>query len=1398
MPFTESDLGAFGALTTAIGLTSKGGVNNQDWFGDPVGGTGSTHTNAHGFATILSDDDQRRALEDFVDEVLGPPQGHDDDTARWVPLFQNADPTVTVYAVLEPTGSASSGTVRVGVGLEHTTSGGTAPSVTTRIHVPIAHVPRGTDPRPTGGPNPTWLLLGQVGGRIGIEVEATFTDAAPVPREAYLRGATIGLGIPTGPEDVEFTLALLDLQVPGALTPTTQTLTLDDISEVGPDLVQFLVGLVKAQVDALDANDATYKHIVGLAGMLGLRDGIPNLPTFPVDDVLSRGLPALVGWVESILTDDNALDAWLGELVRLTGGNPHPERNAVSVDVGPCTVTVGLGVAPGTGGHPVLTPWVELDYNTRTGALARAHVDILRADTATSQVSAVPALSAEAVFGVDAGGTALIPGASPHIGSLHVGVALDAQRRPALVLTLHEVALPPTYTAKVVDLSSPDAAVKAASSALTSTLATALGTLGQPGDLLKILLGVDPPGAVDAINVVDLVGDPLGTIRGYYDALTRDTDAMAEAVGALRALIVGVPSAPVSGDGTVETPWRLLLGQDDAVVGLDLWRDGGLLHTALSFDGSLDILDDLQVTAAVRAVLLTVDLTAGHVVFVGQVEASATLRPRGADPATFALAAGLDLSFGGLAITAGWSPAKGFTIVPRGDGLSLDVRTATGVDALAIPMPTIDASGHWTFSPDWADVERLLGHLLRHAGSEILDALADLVGWGLPDASTTRLVLVDLAADPAAALEAWALALALDCASLDRVLRPVAWLLSGGSLSAPLGSGRPESHWRCPAGGIAAAPGLTVWTVPGCPTRVGTNQELTGALSTLGGSLPPPPATIAAALATAGAVLPDLGSLVHGRTHLGDGFVELVSRWTGTDGLVPPPATADDGGSTVLAADHTVTVTTVPGATYAGLVAGARAGRTLSVVADAPSGIVHVGCDPGWFATVPTGQQVDATGATPHRIPAHGDGPWFVLLPTPTSAAADRGDHEGVHAQADRLATALADRLDPVLLVGHGGAGAATLRATALGSVASVVDDVITVGTPWGPLAATSLTTGLGGDALRLLQALLPPEITSVADDLLALGGSPARRGIDLVLRSVQGAALSDLPSALGVTRDLSVRVHALFGRLTTADGEAALAALAANAVEARRQAASALPTGPVQEVHAGIDVPVFDGEVGGLLLGAGAVVDLIAIDRTAPHVRSLREVVVDLRLAVNDGWLVGGPGASQHALECRWLDVAVHVPLDGSAGSTVLTLHEARAYTAYRESWVVTGDATGAAPEVRILLGEVVARMATVPALSSLLTALGLGERLDHRPSKLSGGEQQRVAVARALANRPPLILADEPTGNLDEKTADTVLAEFLKLVRQEGSAALVATHNERLAAKMDRVVRLHEGVLA
>jgi lipoprotein-releasing system ATP-binding protein len=96
------------------------------------------------------------------------------------------------------------------------------------------------------------------------------------------------------------------------------------------------------------------------------------------------------------------------------------------------------------------------------------------------------------------------------------------------------------------------------------------------------------------------------------------------------------------------------------------------------------------------------------------------------------------------------------------------------------------------------------------------------------------------------------------------------------------------------------------------------------------------------------------------------------------------------------------------------------------------------------------------------------------------------------------------------------------------------------------------------------------------------------------------------------------------------------------------------------------------------------------------------------------------------------------------------------------------------------------------------LLARLGLAARLDHRPAKLSGGEQQRVAIARALVNSPGLVLADEPTGNLDPHTADEVFAVLLQLVRDTGTAALIATHNPELAARMDVTYRLTEGRLA
>jgi lipoprotein-releasing system ATP-binding protein len=95
----------------------------------------------------------------------------------------------------------------------------------------------------------------------------------------------------------------------------------------------------------------------------------------------------------------------------------------------------------------------------------------------------------------------------------------------------------------------------------------------------------------------------------------------------------------------------------------------------------------------------------------------------------------------------------------------------------------------------------------------------------------------------------------------------------------------------------------------------------------------------------------------------------------------------------------------------------------------------------------------------------------------------------------------------------------------------------------------------------------------------------------------------------------------------------------------------------------------------------------------------------------------------------------------------------------------------------------------------TALLTGFGLQARLDHLPGKLSGGEQQRVAIARALANAPMVLLADEPTGNLDVATATVVFDELMDIVRRQNVAALIATHNPELAARMDRIVTLENG---
>jgi lipoprotein-releasing system ATP-binding protein len=107
------------------------------------------------------------------------------------------------------------------------------------------------------------------------------------------------------------------------------------------------------------------------------------------------------------------------------------------------------------------------------------------------------------------------------------------------------------------------------------------------------------------------------------------------------------------------------------------------------------------------------------------------------------------------------------------------------------------------------------------------------------------------------------------------------------------------------------------------------------------------------------------------------------------------------------------------------------------------------------------------------------------------------------------------------------------------------------------------------------------------------------------------------------------------------------------------------------------------------------------------------------------------------------------------------------------------------------------VARTAARDKATALLRRVGLGERLSHRPARLSGGEQQRVAIVRALANDPRVLLADEPTGNLDHATGDSVMAALIEMTRATGLAALIATHNLDLARRLDRIVVLEDGKL-
>ncbi|MEM6637493.1 MAG: ABC transporter ATP-binding protein [Pseudomonadota bacterium] len=155
-------------------------------------------------------------------------------------------------------------------------------------------------------------------------------------------------------------------------------------------------------------------------------------------------------------------------------------------------------------------------------------------------------------------------------------------------------------------------------------------------------------------------------------------------------------------------------------------------------------------------------------------------------------------------------------------------------------------------------------------------------------------------------------------------------------------------------------------------------------------------------------------------------------------------------------------------------------------------------------------------------------------------------------------------------------------------------------------------------------------------------------------------------------------------------------------------------------------------------------------------------------------------------------------------AGEDMTGLSDVRRTTARRDRLGFVYQFHHLLPEFSALENVVLPQLAAGRGMAKaearaleLLGRVGVGERAQHRPAALSGGEQQRVAFCRALANEPAVLLADEPTGNLDPDTSDRVFANLLELVHETGLGALIATHNLDLAARMDRVVRLDHGRL-
>ncbi|WP_256841170.1 DUF6603 domain-containing protein [Ornithinimicrobium cryptoxanthini] len=1290
MTIAESGLESFAQLTRALGITTTSGGPNAKWFQDPVGGTTENPT---GLKTILANDDQREALVQFVDEVLGPPEADQREETTWLPLFRNPDPELTIYAVLTPV----TGAVQLGIGVAHS-SGDLSPRVTTRLHAPLFRVPRDTATLPSDSATslPSWLLLGREAGRVAIEVDATFTDDAPTPGEAFLRGLRAGIEVPTdGVSDVGFTLTLRDLQIPGATAPSSPTLDLDSLDDLGEDVFTFAVGLLRSQLAALDTNDAGLRIAAALSGLLGLRD-IPNVPAFPLADLPQRGVAAITDWISGILADNDALDAWLGQLALLTGGSARPADDAVAFSIGDADLLLGMRVTPGADGHLVLIPWLRLDLEASPGAVVAVSADLFRAETATGAVVALPALDLSAVFGAEAPAPKLLATGPVRIRSVRVGVGIDEQRHPTPRLTLHDVDLAAgTSNAThhdVLDLSSPDAALAAVDDVVADLLTNLLDDLGPAGALLATALGTDPPTGVDPVSVPALLADPLTAMAAYWREVLAAPAAARELLSDLAHLLLGTPTS-ITGDGTAEDPWLLPLHPSVAVA-LAVRYVENVLTVSVSARPTHTLTDtalgDVAVSASVVTDLLRVDLDTGSAAFVTGFSGSVQVAAAGPDPLHLPLmVADLDVAAVGLEVT--WTPGAGLLLTPSGD-LSLTWSDVGGPTTLPLPMPVRAPDGTLTLTSDWDGVELALGRLLLAPELSAIHPFVHLLGWA---GTGPRLTISALLDDPVAALEDWAADLALECTHLHTTLSAIATLFSAGQVSVPFGLGRRGAPYRAPVGGHPSLPGLAVWTEPPCPRP----SEWGG---TSGFEIGPEPsgADFVAALETVARDLPELADLLTARPSLDSGLDALITRSSGIDGLVAAGSGLPDGVTSAVLAGYGH--------------AEARAASVLDLLpwtgmGPAPADRVHLTTDLGWWQGHPESQRIDATGGTVPALPTVASGPWFVLVPAVTASGPGT---DGIAAQADRIAEVLRERTGAVTLVAHGGPGAAALRAAARPALTAVVGAVATVGSPWTAVP-TATFVGHGGNALTFLSAFAGSDLPELPDDQLAHFSGPLQRSFGLLRRLRQERLVADLPNAAAEVIRPGLTVHAITGSLTTSDVVEQLGALMAQAVD-ERIGSSTAPE-PVEHLHAGLGLPAVDVAVGPISLGVRADLSLLSVQRADPRVRSERVLTTAIRLAVTDGWLLGGPGATQRDLEVRWVEIALRDPLDGSEPTCELVLHEAHAYTASRERWVVRADgldpeATLALPEVKLILSAVATRIhAEAPSLSALLTDYGL-----------------------------------------------------------------------------------------